>query len=394
MGSATLAIKTHFRKLQDPRMDRSKLHPLINVITIAICGVICRCEDWQQIALFGEKRIDWFAKFLSLPHGIPSHDTFERVFDRLDPKAFQRCFLDWTNVLCERLGFKHIAIDGKTLRGSGTSSGTSSGTGKLKALHLVSAWATENHLSLGQVACAEKSNEITAIPELLEILCVEGALVTIDAMGCQKEIAAAIRAKKGDYLLTVKDNQPTLKADIESSFECGLSTDFEGLDFDQIQTQDVGHGRKETRTYTIIKNPQTLTQKDQWKDLTVIGMCLCERVEGYSEANPKGFRESAEIRYFIGSRDADAKTYARGLRGHWGIENNLHWQLDVTFAEDASRVSRRNGAENLALLRKLALGLLKRHPAKLSIACKALAATLDDDFLEAVIAANVNSAKV
>lgn len=390
MGSAALAIKTHFRKLKDPRMERSKLHSLINIVTIAICGVICRCEDWQQIALFGEKRKDWFAKFLSLPNGIPSHDTFERVFDRLDPEAFQRCFLDWTNVLCEQFGLKHIAIDGKTLRGSGRSSGTE----KLRTLHLVSAWATENHLSLGQVACAEKSNEITAIPELLEMLCIEGALVTIDAMGCQKEIAATIRDKKGDYLLTVKDNQPTLKADIESSFEKAFTTDFQGLDFDEFQTHDKGHGRKETRTYTIIKNPQTLTQKDQWKDLTVIGMCVCERIEGSNEANPAGVRESAEIRYFIGSRDADAKTYARGLRGHWGIENNLHWQLDVTFAEDANRVSRRNGATNLALLRKLALGLLKRHPSKLSIACKALAATLDDAFLEAVIAANVNSAKV
>jgi predicted transposase YbfD/YdcC len=348
--------------------------------------VICRCEDWQQIALFGEKRKAWFEKFLALPNGIPSHDTFERVFDRLDPKAFQRCFVAWTNVLCGQFGLKHIAIDGKTLR--------SSGSGKLKALHLVSAWASENHLSLGQVACAEKSNEITAIPELLEMLCVEGALVTIDAMGCQKDMAAAIRAKKGDYLLTVKDNQPTLKADIESSFEKALSTDFAGLDYDEFRTHDQGHGRKETRTYTIIKNPQTLTQKEQWKDLTVIGMCLCERVEGYSEAKPAGVRESAEIRYFIGSRNAGAKTYARGLRGHWGIENNLHWQLDVTFAEDANRVSRRNGAENLALLRKLALGLLKRHPSKQSIACKALAATLDDAFLEAVIAANVNSGKV
>jgi predicted transposase YbfD/YdcC len=386
MGSAALAIKTHFRKLKDPRMERSKLHPLINIVTIAICGVICRCEDWQQIALFGEKRKAWFEKFLAMPNGIPSHDTFERVFDRLDPKAFQCCFLDWIDVLYQQLGLKHIAIDGKTLRGSGT--------GKLKTLHLVSAWATENHVSLGQVACAEKSNEITAIPELLEMLCLEGALVTIDAMGCQKEIAAVICDKGGDYLLTVKDNQPTLKADIESSFEQAFSTDFEGLDYDEFQTRDIGHGRKETRTYTIIKNPQTITQKDQWQDLKVIGMCVCERVEGYSEANPQGTRESAEVRYFIGSRTAGAKIYARGLRGHWGIENNLHWQLDVTFAEDANRVSRRNGAENLALLRKLALGLLKRHPSKLSIKCKALAASLDDAFLEAVIAANVNSAKV
>lgn len=385
MGSASLAIKTYFRKLEDPRRKGAVAHPLINVVAIAVCGVVCGCDDWQQIALFGVERRDWLSKFLSLGDGTPSHDTFERVFDRIDPKAFQQCFRQWTDALAEGLGFKHVAIDGKALRGSGR--------GKIKALHLVSAWASDNRLSLGQVACAEKSNEITAIPELLEMLCVEGALVTIDAMGCQKEIAAAIRDKKGHYALTVKDNQPTLKADIESSFEQALSTDFEGLDYDEHRTTETGHGRKETRTYTIINDPQTLTHKDQWRDLAVIGMCVSERIEGYSEANPAGTRESIEIRYFIGSDKLDAKTYGKALRGHWGIES-MHWQLDVTFGEDDNRVSRRHGAESLALLRKLALGLLKRHPSKKSIACKRLAAALNTQFLEDVIAANINPGKV
>lgn len=385
MGSASLAIKTYFRKLKDPRRVGAVLHPLINIVAIAVCGVICGCDDWQQIAVFGVERKDWLSKFLSLDGGIPSHDTFERVFDRIDPKAFQHCFRQWTDALAEGLGLKHIAIDGKTLCGSRH--------GTLKALHLVSAWASENHLSLGQVACAEKSNEITAIPELLEMLCIKGALVTIDAMGCQKEIAAAIRDKEGHYVLTVKDNQPTLKNDIESSFEQAFATNFAGLDYGAYQTVDIGHGRKETRTYTTINDPQTLTSKDEWRDLNVIGMCLSERIEGYSEANPKGTRESAEIRYFIGSGKSGAKTYAKCMRGHWGIES-MHWQLDVTFGEDDSRVWHRHGAENLALLRKLALGLLKRHPSKKSIACKRLAAALNTDFLEQVIAANVNSGKV
>lgn len=385
MGSASLAIKTYFRKLKDPRREGAVLHPLINIVAIAVCGIVCGCDDWQQIAVFGVQRKDWLSKFLTLGKEMPSHDTFERVFDRIDPNAFQHCFRQWTDALAEGLGLKHIAIDGKTLRGSGR--------GNIKALHLVSAWASENCLSLGQVACAEKSNEITAIPELLEMLCIKGALVTIDAMGCQKEIAAAIRDKDGHYALTVKGNQPIMKADIESSFEQALSTNFEGLDYDEYQTTETGHGRKETRTFTIINNPQTLTQKDQWRDLNVIGMCVSERIEGYSEANPTGTRESVEVRYFIGSSKSGAKTYAKALRGHWGIES-MHWQLDVTFGEDDNRVSRRHGAENLALLRKLALGLLKRHSSKQSIACKRLTAALNPQFLEDVIAANVNSEKV
>lgn len=380
MAASALAIKKHFSKLKDPRINRRRRHLLMDIIVIAICGVICGCDDWQQIEVFGKNRKDWLKQFLKLPNGIPSHDTFERVFDRLDPAAFGRCFRDWMNALCEELSLKHIAIDGKTLR--------SSGRGKLKALHLVSAWATANQLSMGQVAVDDKSNEITAIPELLELLCVKGALVTIDAMGCQKDIAAKIVERGGDYILTVKDNQPTLLADIQESLIQAIETEFEGLDHDTFTTTDKGHGRRETRTYTIITNPQTLTEKELWKDLKVIGMCESTRIVGNPATAPESVTESTEIRYFIGSRDASAKTYGNALRGHWGIENTLHWQLDVGFGEDDNRVSKRNGAENLALVRRLALSLLKQHRSKQSIACKRLNAALDTAFLEEVLLGN------
>jgi predicted transposase YbfD/YdcC len=364
-----LAIVKFFRKLKDPRVKRRKKHLLMDIIAIAICAVIAGCDDWQQIETFGDNRREWLKQFLPLANGIPSHDTFERVFDRIDPVAFQACFRDWMNALCDALGLKHIAIDGKTLCGSRS--------GKLKALHLVSAWAVNNHLSLGQVATSEKSNEITAIPQLLELLSLKGALVTIDAMGCQKDIAAKIVAGGGDYVLTVKDNQPSLLSDIQDGFIQAHDTDFAGLDYDEYETTDRGHGRIEKRSYTIIKNPTTLQQKDLWAGLKVIGMCVSTRIVKD--------KESTEIRYFIGSRIASAKKYGATLRGHWSIENNLHWQLDVSFDEDNNRVTKRHGAENLSLLRKLALTLLKRHPDKRSIACKRLAAAFNPNFLEEVL---------
>ena len=369
MVHAHIAIKKHFRQLKDPRRRHRRKYLLSDIIVIAICAVISGCNDWQQIATFGRERHDWFKRFLDMDDGSPAHDTFERVFDRLDPAAFQACFRAWMESLSAALGLKQVAIDGKTLRGSRTS--------KLGALHLVSAWATANHLSLGQVAVAEKSNEITAIPQLLELLDVHGAFVSIDAMGCQKEIAAKIRARGGDYVLSVKDNQPTLLQDIQNTFAQAFDTDFAGLEHDQYETKDKGHGREECRHYTVIYDPATLTQKELWQDLRVIGLCVSERTVGAAT--------TTEARYFIGSRKAKAKTYGQALRNHWRIENTLHWQLDVSFAEDKNRVSKRHGAENLALLRRLALSLLKQHPDKRSIACKRLAAALNPAFLEEVI---------
>lgn len=370
-------IKEHFRKLKDPRVKGRTQHLLLDIIVITICGVICGCDDWQQIETFARTRHEWLKKFLRLPHGIPAHDTFERVFDLLDAQAFQACFQEWMQVLHEAFGLVQIAIDGKTLRGSAT--------GSRNALHLVSAWATANSLSLGQVAVDEKSNEITAIPKLLELLDLQGALVTIDAMGCQKDIAARIVDRGGDYVLTVKDNQPQLLQDIQECFTKALEDDLHGWNHDAWKTEERGHGRHEARYYTILRDLQGIRQAEAWKGLQVIGMCCSERTVQD--------KTSEEVRFFIGSKKAGAKTYGQALRNHWGIENGLHWLMDVTFAEDKNRVCKRNAAENLALVRRLALSLLKQNPDKRSIACKRLRAALDPAFLEEVVRTDGDQAR-
>jgi predicted transposase YbfD/YdcC len=377
MAVPHLTIKKYFGKLKDPRIERGKKHRLLDIIAISLCGVICGCNDWQQIVVFGHGRLEWLKKFLALPNGIPSHDTFERVFDRIDPQAFQSCFRSWMQALHEALGLSQIAIDGKTLRGSAR--------GELKGLHLVSAWATANGVSLGQVAVAEKSNEIPAIPKLLELLEVEGALITIDAMGCQKEIAQAIVDRKANYVLTVKDNQPTLRANLENYFEKAMENDFAGMQHSSYETEDQSHGRKETRCYDIIVNPPDFNAPE-WPSLKVIGVCCRERTDQGHTSN--------ERVYFIGSKKASAKAYGKALRDHWTIENNLHWQLDVSFDEDHNRVSRRRGAENLAVLRRLTLTLLKQHSSKESIACKRLRAALEPDFLREILTIDGNLDKV
>jgi predicted transposase YbfD/YdcC len=267
------------------------------------------------------------------------------------------------------LRIRHVAIDGKTLR--------SSGTAKLGPLHLVSAWATAQHLSLGQVAVDDKSNEITAIPALLELLDLRGALVTIDAMGCQKAVSQKIVDGGGHYALTVKGNQVHLLEDIQEAFVRAFDTDFAGLDHDTYERRERGHGREEYRCYTVLHATEGIRQREAWAGLTTIGLC-------YSERTVKG-ETTVEARYFIGSKKASAKYYGTGLRNHWGIENALHWQLDVTFQEDHNRVSRRHAAENLALLRRLTLSLLRANPAKLSLAKKRFAAALDPDFLEEIL---------
>jgi predicted transposase YbfD/YdcC len=364
-----LSIPRYFATLKDPRRAHRRLHLLQDILVIALCAVIAGAQDWQEVETFGRKRKDWLKRFLGLPHGIPSHDTFERVFDRIKPQAFQACFREWVQAVSQALRIKHVAIDGKTLCGSGSA--------KLGPLHLVSAWATAQRLSLGQVAVEDKSNEITAIPALLELLDLEGALVTIDAMGCQKDIAARVVAGGGDYALTVKDNQPHLLEDIQECFARALDSDFAGLEHDTYATRQRGHGREEYRCYTVLHSTEGIRHREQWAGLCTIGLC-------YSERTVAG-KTTAETRYFIGSRRAGAKYYGTGLRNHWGIENSLHWQLDVTFQEDRNRVTRRNAAENLALLRRLTLSLLQAHPAKLSIAKKRFAAALDPAFLEEIL---------
>jgi predicted transposase YbfD/YdcC len=367
--STDLSIARFFTKLRDPRRAHRRLHLLQDIIVIALCAVIAGAQDWQQIETFGRKRRDWLRGFLALPNGIPSHDTFERVFDRLQPQTFQACFREWVQAISAGLRIKHVAIDGKTLRGSGAA--------KLGPLHLVSAWATAQHLSLGQVAVDAKSNEITAIPALLERLDLGGALVTIDALGCQKAIAQKIVDQGGHYALTVKGNQEHLLEDIQQALAKAFDTDFADLDHDTYTTRECGHGREEYRCYTVLHTTEGIRQADAWAGLTTIGMC-------YSERTVKG-ETTSEVRYFIGDQKASAKYYGRGLRNHWGIENNLHWQLDVNFGEDRNRVQKRNAAENLALLRRLTLSLLKAHPSKDSIGKKRFAAALDTDFLEEIL---------
>jgi predicted transposase YbfD/YdcC len=374
-SNPALAIVTHFAPLKDPRIERTRLHDLMDIIVIAICAVICGAEGWEDIAKYGHAKRDWLATFLSLPNGIPSHDTFRRVFCLLDPAAFHECFQRWIDALSEGLGLKRIAIDGKTLRRS-----FDRAAGKT-ALHLVSAWATEQHLVLGQVAVDSKSNEITAIPRLLELLDVSGAMVSIDAMGCQKEIAAKIRAGGGDYVLSVKDNQPHLLEDIGQCFAKGLDTDFAGLDYSYHEECYDGHGRTEQHSVYTILNPEGIRDLALWQDLKAITMVFSERQEA-------GKEKTEELRYYIGSRAAKAKAYANSIRSHWGIENGLHWVLDVSFDEDGCRMRTDHSPENMALLRRLALCLLKKHGGKGSIRGKRLQSGWNDEFLLEILNCN------
>jgi predicted transposase YbfD/YdcC len=371
-SNPALAIQTHFADLQDPRMERTRLHHLMDIVVIAICAVICGADGWEDIAKYGRGKKAWLQTFLELPNGIPSHDTFRRVFCLLDPAAFQECFQRWIDALSAGLGLKRIAIDGKTMRRS-----FDRAAGKA-ALHLVSAWATEQHLVLGQVAVESKSNEITAIPKLLELLDVSGAMVSIDAMGCQKEIAAKIREAGGDYVLSVKDNQPHLLEDIQACFAQGLDTDFAGMEHSYHEEKYRGHGRAERHCVYTIVNPSGIRDQAFWKDLKAITLVCSERQE-------LGKEKTEEVRYYIGSRAAKAKTYANCVRSHWGIENGLHWVLDVCFDEDQCRMRTDHSAENMALLRRLALCLLKKHGRAGSIRGKRLQSGWNDDFLLEVL---------
>jgi predicted transposase YbfD/YdcC len=372
------SLRRHFRGLPDPRVVGRTRHLLFDIIAMAICAVIGNCDDWPDIALFARKRHAWFKRFLKLPAGIPAHDTFERVFAALDPRAFERCCVAWLQEVAGLLGVGHIAIDGKAVRGS-------AGSG-LGALHLVSAWATQANLTLGQAVVDGKSNEIKAIPQLLELLDLAGALVTIDAIGCQKAIAKAIVAGGGDYVLIVKANQEQLLDDIQQTVTRALEGELPAGAVRTHTTREQGHGRQEERSCVLIEDVSGIRERKAWAQLRAVGMCRRTRtVDGQT---------SEEAWYFIGSRRMAARRYAAALRGHWGIENNLHWQLDVSFHEDASRIENRHGAANFALFRKVALALLKRHPKHDSIARKRKTAALDLDFLAETLAGATELEKV
>src|SRR5579859_2355516 len=364
------SLKKHLRPLKDPRVVGRSRHLLLDILVLAICGVIGNCDDWPDIALFARQRQAWFRRFLRLPGGVPSHDTFERVFAALDVRAFERCCLAWLREVAGLVGAGHVAIDGKTLCGSAGSA--------LGPLHLVSAWAAQAQVTLGQVAVDGKSNEITAIPKLLELLDLRGALLTVDAIGCQKKIARQIVEGGGDYVLVVKANQERLLADIRQTVEQALQGGLPEGAVRQATTAERGHGRHEERSCVVVHHVAGVRDRQAWPRLVAVGMCRRERTV-------KG-RSTTEVCYFIGSRRMAARRYAQALRGHWGIENNCHWQLDVSFREDASRIENRHGAANFALLRKLALSLLKQHPRKDSIARKRKAAALSPGFLAEILA--------
>ena len=366
-------MQDHFAELTDPRR-REVTYPLINVVVIAVCAVICGADDFVAIAKFGRTKREWLAQYLDLRNGIPSHDRFNAIFAAIKPAEFEKCLLSWITTLHEITDGQVIAIDGKTLRRS-FDAASSKG-----AIHMVSAWATANHISLGQVVVDAKSNEITAIPKLVEMLELSGSLVTIDAMGCQTEIARKIVNAEADYCLAVKGNQPTLHRGIVDFFADHLEDDFARTKVRRCQTHEKGHGREETRYYFLCPLPEDLPDRSRWAHLKAIGIAINNTQRDGKDCN--------EVRYYILSKYIAGCRFGGAVREHWGIENHLHWQLDVTFQEDQCRLRKGHANTNFSILRRTALSLLKNEStAKVGIKNKRLTAGWDDSYLEKVLLA-------
>lgn len=365
-------LKACFADLSDPRVVGRCDHLLLDIVAMTILAVLCGAEDWPDIELFGQTRADWLQMFLELPGGIPSHDTFRRVLGALERNQFAACLFQWTQALHEATGGKLIAIDGKALRRSFARK-----SGKAM-LHLVTAWSSQNRLTLGQVAVEDKSNEITAIPELLKLLSLKGCTVTIDALGTQTEIARQIREQQAHYVLALKGNQSGLQEDMRTLFDEGMNTSFAGRKHDVYETSEAGHGRTDQRTCHVIEIPKDHPQRAAWKDLRTLAVTVSRRVVND--------QESWESRMYISSHPPRAKMLATAIRQHWGIENSQHWILDVTFGEDARRQQDRNGAANFAAVRRLAVSLLRRETTnKRGAKNKRLNCALDPSYLLKVL---------
>jgi predicted transposase YbfD/YdcC len=367
----SIRIQDHFADLTDPRR-RKVVHPLVNIVTIAVCAVICGADDFVSIADWARLKRDWLAKILDLSAGIPSHDRFNAVLGALKPGEFEKCLLSWITALHEVTAGQVVAIDGKTLRRSFDKASSKT------AIHMVSAWATANHLTLGQVVVDAKSNEITAIPKLLEILEISGSIVTIDAMGCQTAIAEAIVAGKADYVLAVKANQPTLHDGIEAYFLDQMEDDFARVKVSRHETKERGHGRDEHRTYYVCDAPADLPDRGRWKGLKRIGIAISETV--------RNGKPTDAVRYYILSKRMSARSFGAAVRGHWSIENCCHWSLDVTFGEDQSRIRKGHADANFSILRRTALSLLKTEKTeKVGVKNKRLIAGWNESYLEKVL---------
>jgi len=366
-------IGEYFSAVTDPRVVGRTKHKLLDITTIALCAVISGADSWPEVETYGKSKYDWLKDFLELPNGIPSHHTFRRLFILLDPEELEACFVNWVRSAFNFPESKVVPIDGKTARRSHDRSASK------PPLHMVNAWCVENGISLAQVPTADKSNEITAIPELLEILELKGCIVTIDAMGCQKGIAKRIIGKGADYVLALKGNQGALSEQVQSYFQQAKESGFGDISYDSHSTLDGDHGRIETREYTTISDIGWLQGKENWKALKTIAMVESERdVNGVV---------SKDARYYISSMENSAKEIGNAIRSHWGVENGLHWRLDIAFREDECRKRKGNSSENFAIMRRIALNLVNREKtiAKTGAKGKRLRAGWDNDYLLALL---------